>query len=31
MVHPVTGKKPPTLEEFDQLNPGEWQIGVFFN
>jgi hypothetical protein len=27
-VHPVTGKKPPTLEEFDPLNPGEWQIGV---
>uniref|UniRef100_A0A915MTM3 Uncharacterized protein n=1 Tax=Meloidogyne javanica TaxID=6303 RepID=A0A915MTM3_MELJA len=27
-VHPVTGKKPPTLEEFDPINPGEWQIGV---
>ena len=27
-VHPVTGKKPPTLEEYDPLNPGEWQIGV---
>lgn len=26
-----TGKKPPTLEEFDPLNPGDWQIGVFFN
>jgi hypothetical protein len=26
--HPVTGKKPPTLEEFDPLNPGEWQLGV---
>jgi hypothetical protein len=29
-VHPVTGKKPPTLEEYDPLNPGEWQIGVCF-
>ncbi|KAI1722902.1 KASH (Klarsicht/ANC-1/Syne Homology) Domain Protein [Ditylenchus destructor] len=27
-AHPVTGKKPPTLEEFDPLNPGDWQIGV---
>lgn len=25
---PSTGKKPPTLEEFDPLNPGEWQLGV---
>lgn len=25
---PATGKKPPTLEEFDPLNPGEWQLGV---
>uniref|UniRef100_A0A158P6H5 Succinate dehydrogenase [ubiquinone] cytochrome b small subunit n=1 Tax=Angiostrongylus cantonensis TaxID=6313 RepID=A0A158P6H5_ANGCA len=22
------GKVPPTLEEFDPLNPGEWQLGV---
>ncbi|KAL3092853.1 hypothetical protein niasHT_030042 [Heterodera trifolii] len=28
LVHPVTGKNPPTLEEFDPLNPGEWQLGV---
>jgi len=27
-VHPVTGEKPPALEEFDPLNPGNWQIGV---
>ncbi|KAF7635643.1 hypothetical protein Mgra_00004886 [Meloidogyne graminicola] len=26
--HPVTGKLPPPLEEFDPLNPGEWQMGV---
>lgn len=25
---PATGKVPPTLEEFDPLNPGEWQLGV---
>ncbi|KHN84147.1 hypothetical protein Tcan_04651 [Toxocara canis] len=23
-----TGKVPPTLEEFDPLNPGEWQLGA---
>lgn len=22
------GERPPTLEEFDPLNPGKWQIGV---
>ncbi|MFH4978570.1 hypothetical protein AB6A40_005279 [Gnathostoma spinigerum] len=22
------GKQPPTLEEFDPLNPGEWQLGA---
>ncbi|XGW07195.1 hypothetical protein V3C99_017033, partial [Haemonchus contortus] len=22
------GKTPPTLEEFDPLNPGEWQLGA---
>uniref|UniRef100_A0A914HDV7 Acyl carrier protein n=1 Tax=Globodera rostochiensis TaxID=31243 RepID=A0A914HDV7_GLORO len=27
--HPVSGKKPPTLDEFDPLNPGEWQLGAF--
>lgn len=25
------GKTPPTLEEFDPLNPGEWQLGVSFH
>lgn len=24
------GKTPPSLEEFDPLNPGEWQLGVRF-
>ena len=28
LVHPVTGEKPPTIEDFDPLNPGNWQIGV---
>ncbi|KAI3413721.1 hypothetical protein GPALN_011204 [Globodera pallida] len=27
--HPVSGKKPPTLDDFDPLNPGEWQLGAF--
>lgn len=22
------GKTPPTIEEFDPLNPGEWQLGA---
>jgi hypothetical protein len=26
--HPVTGSTPPSLDEFDPLNPGEWQLGV---
>ncbi|KAH7696782.1 Protein Y67H2A.5 [Aphelenchoides avenae] len=26
--HPVTGSTPPTLDEFDPLNPGEWQLGA---
>jgi hypothetical protein len=25
---PATGKRPPPLEEFDPLNPGDWQLGV---
>jgi hypothetical protein len=28
IIHPVTGEKPPTLEEFDPVNPGNWQVGV---
>ena len=27
-VIPATGKNPPSLDEFDPLNPGEWQLGV---
>lgn len=26
----TTGKTPPTLDQFDPLNPGEWQLGVCF-
>lgn len=26
----TNGKTPPSLDEFDPLNPGEWQLGVDF-
>ena len=27
-LHPETGEQAPKLEDFDPLNPGNWQLGV---